>query len=115
MNLLQKLGITHDFNDYVLIIYDTNKGTAHLSFVRYVGTNEYIDIFSNNIILDKQIKFYKRLTDYVSSEKRYITDHKARTLIKPFYDQFSKEYFNFLRTQEENKSEKELQPLPFMC
>ena len=115
MNLLQKLGITHDINDYLLIIYNSNNGSGYLGLVRYFGENEYINVFSNTIILDKEIKYYKHITDYVKSEKRFITDHKAKALIKPIYVQFSEEYFNFLQTQEDNKPEKELKPLPFMC
>ena len=115
MNLLQKLGVTHDIKDYLLIIENSNTSSACVRFVRYVGLNEFLDLFSNSIILNDEIDYYKHLTDYVKEEKRYITDFKAKALAKPFYVQFSNDYFNYLKTQEEAKPEKKLQPLSFMC
>ena len=112
---MQKLGVTHDIKDYLLVMYNSNKNSGYLGFVRYIGENEYVNVVSNDKVLDNQIIYYKHLTDYVKEEKRYITDHRAKALIKPFYVQFSNEYFKYLQTQEDVKPEKELQPLPFMC
>jgi hypothetical protein len=78
MNLLQKLGVTHDIKDYLLIIENSNTSSACVRFVRYVGLNEFLDLFSNRVVSNNEIDYYKHLTDYVVvfDDEEYETGEK---------------------------------------
>lgn len=101
--LIKKMLGMHKINDYALVEY-TSGGAGLITLCRDIGNSNFKDINNNRIINVSQISFYKTLTSYVGVGKGFITDLKAKKLAEPFYDNFHKEWLDFM--DEINKTEK---------
>jgi len=105
MNLLQKLGLIHNIEDYAFVEYTTNSGCGVIAFVRHIGNSNYKSLKTKKIINSSRINFIKSLTDYICYEKQYISDNKAQILANSYYTEFSQDYTYYIINQRDEIKE----------
>jgi len=86
--LIKKLLGKHKTEDYFFAVYWC--GNAGIQSLLVKTKNGYWDVRNNNHVAAYQVKYKENLTDYVTFDKEYITEHTAKKSAKPYYDYFFK-------------------------
>ena len=111
MNLLQKLGLLHNIEEYAFVEYTTNSGCGVIAFARHIGNTNFRDLNSKETINASQITYKKPLANYINKEQ-HITDGKAKILAKPFYGEFHKEWLEYYTNKPRDLIDNR-EPIPF--
>lgn len=91
MNLIERMLIKYDVNNYYLVEYKLKRESGSIALV-LERNGVYYDTFKSNYLDNHDILFKKPLSAYVDSNLGNISFSRARKLAKPHYAKFYNEF-----------------------